>query len=465
MSNFWLELQRNTAFQRPKIPATLAGESDFLGISLLCILVGFLAELVQPTAGREFTWSALAAYALLIVVVRLMASTAARALNRPAIGLSIACTLMLAAMIGIPVAILVTDADFIDNNTEYAFGVAWLIAIALAFPWLLLSLRAWASDAGRSRRFLIAFLAPLACFFFVHKSDVWSAFYYVDDYTEVIGDAYAEADFGESPEPVVLDYDSEDLLAIQDQRVDEQLAQLLPHRAGRADLYLIAVAGDGAQSVFAKEAQYAQIQLDARFDTAGRSIALINDPGTLADTPMATLRNLRRVLDGVRHRIDPAEDIVFLFLTSHGSADHQWSVQLGDIPLRQITPEDLAEAFDNAGIRWRITLISACYSGGFINALADDTSLVITASRADRTSFGCGNDDELTYFGRAYFAQALQTTDDFIAAHAIAARIVREREVAEKLEKSEPQISVGKDIAVQLSRWRSDSAADRSLAN
>lgn len=462
MSNFWPEVLRQNAFRRPKIPATLAGETDFLGISVLCILLGFLAELLQSSAAREFTWSALAAYALLIVVARLIASIAARALNRPAIRLSIACTLMLAATIAIAVAILVGDLNFTENNTEYAFGIAWLIAIGLAFPWLLLSVRAWASDASRSRRFLIALLAPLACFFVVHESEVWSAFYYVDDYTEATDGAYAEAYMGEYAEPVVLDYDSEDLLANQDQLVDAQLAQLLPHREGRTDLYFITVAGDGAQSVFSTEAQYAQIQLDARFDTAGRSIALINDPDTLDVTPMATLRNLRRVLEGVRRRIDPAEDIVFLFLTSHGSADHQWSVQLGEIPLRQITPEDLGEAFDNAGIRWRITLISACYSGGFIDALAGDTSLVITASRTDRSSFGCGNDDELTYFGRAYFAQALPTTDDFIAAQSIAAKIVHEREVAEKLEASEPQISIGKSVASQLARWRRDSAEDRA---
>ena len=394
------------------------------------------------------------AYALLIVVIRVFASLAARALRRPAISVSIACYLMYSFLLALLVAVAMTEFRFSPLLTEetfdYGFGMTWPFAVGLALIILIDMLRALAPEAATWRRFAVAALVPLACFFTVYKSEVWSTFYYGGEYAESTqdeSDEYAEVES--------FDYDSEDLLAIQDDLVDAQLELIQPQRANQVDLYLIVLAGDDSQDVFIKEATFVQEQFDTRFGTAGRSVALINHADTLEDTAMATNRNLRRALAGLNRKIDPLQDIVFLFMTSHGSADHEWSAQLADIPLRQITPEDIAEAFDDAGIRWRVTVISACYSGGFIDALAADTSLVITASRADRTSFGCSNDADLTYFGRAYFADALKTSDDFIAAQSVATKLIREREIAENLTASEPQVSVGSLVPAQLAAWRS----------
>ena len=141
-------------------------------------------------------------------------------------------------------------------------------------------------------------------------------------------------------------------------------------------------------------------------------------------------------------------------MTSHGSEDHDWLVQLGDITLTQITPDDVLEAYDNAGIRWRVAVVSACYSGGYLDALASPTSLVITSARADRTSFGCGADADLTYFGRAYFAEALATQTDFAAAFKIARQHIEARERADGFDPSEPQISNGALVSAQLAQWR-----------
>ena len=453
-SHFWQELQRASIFGRPRIPAPLASARDFAAASVLCLVLGYASERLQLEPGLAFTWSALAAYALLAVAIRIAAAIAARALARPAISLSIACVLMIAAAIAIPVAILVGDQTRFDNDPGYGFGMAWMIATGFSLPALSLSLRGWAPEQSRARRLLVAALVPLLCFYAVHRSDAWSVFHYDDGYAEEIAEAEFASGFGDDEPFVPLDVDSEDLLAVQDDLIDAHLNMLLPQRAGTVDLYLVALAGDGGQDVFRKEADYVQQLFDERFGTGQRSITLINHRDTLAQTPMATLRNLRRALDGIGRKIDPQEDMVLLFMTSHGSAEHEWSAQLGAIPLRQIMPDDLAEAFDNAGIRWRLSVISACYSGGFVDALAGDTSLVITASRADRTSFGCSNDADLTYFGRAYFAQALQTTDDLIAAHHIALGHVREREATEELEASEPQISVGSLVTAKLAQWR-----------
>ena len=181
---------------------------------------------------------------------------------------------------------------------------------------------------------------------------------------------------------------------------------------------------------------------------------LINDLDALENAPLATERNLRRTLAGIAKKIDLDEDIVFLFLTSHGSEDHQFAIELNDLALRQITPDLLAEAIHTAGIRWRVTAISACYSGGYIDALSASTALVMTAARKDRTSFGCGAESKITYFGRAYFAEALNQTSDFIAAFEIAKSNIAEREAAINETPSEPQIASSALIRAKLADWR-----------
>jgi hypothetical protein len=156
--------------------------------------------------------------------------------------------------------------------------------------------------------------------------------------------------------------------------------------------------------------------------------------------------------------MDPAEDVLFLFLTSHGSEDHQLYVNLPPLPLRQIRPDDLRAALDDAGIRWRVVVVSACYSGGFVPALHDPRTLVITAARADRSSFGCGSESRITWFGHAFLAEALNQDTDFERAFALARTRIAgwEREQGETA--SEPQIYVGPEIAARLAAWRADAA-------
>src|SRR3546814_7626032 len=64
----------------------------------------------------------------------------------------------------------------------------------------------------------------------------------------------------------------------------------------------------------------------------------------------------------------------------------------------------------------------------------------MTASRADRVSFGCSEEANFTYFGDALFAQALNQTDDLEQAFKRAKATVAEREQADHFEASEPQI-------------------------
>ena len=218
---------------------------------------------------------------------------------------------------------------------------------------------------------------------------------------------------------------------------------------GRSDLYFLGVAGYGSQRVFLRELRSVN-QVMLRFAEATRSMLLINSTDTLESDPIASVTSIRQALRRIGQVMDRDEDVLFLYLTSHGSEQHRLSLQLPPIKLDDLDPATLRQALDDADISWRVIVISACYSGGFIDALANDRTLVITAAAKDRTSFGCSDENDYTYFGRAYFEQALNNTDSFVDAFALATAHVAEREQAEQITPSQPQISLGREIAAKL---------------
>jgi len=94
--------------------------------------------------------------------------------------------------------------------------------------------------------------------------------------------------------------------------------------------------------------------------------------------------------------------------------------------------------------------VSACYSGGYVEPLRDANTMVITAAAPDRTSFGCEPGRDFTYFGQAFFRDALAKTRSFTKAFDLAKDIVMQQETSEKLTPSMPQIWVGGAIAERL---------------
>ena len=103
-----------------------------------------------------------------------------------------------------------------------------------------------------------------------------------------------------------------------------------------------------------------------------------------------------------------------------------------------------------SGIKWKVLVISACYSGAFIEPLKDDHTLIITATDANNTSFGCGSGENLTWFGKAYFDDALRRTRSFTEAFGFARQAVAQREREQKYTASNPQMYVGAAIKDKL---------------
>jgi hypothetical protein len=249
--------------------------------------------------------------------------------------------------------------------------------------------------------------------------------------------------------PVRGGIDVEQVYYAQYRLLREAMDALAPGRPGVPDLFFVGFAGDATQDVFLREVGSVRDLFDNRFDTRGRSLLLINNPATVGSAPLANTHNLLAALDTVGARMDRDEDALFLFLTSHGTPG-VLSVEFEPLKLNALTARRLRELLDRSGIKWRIIVVSACYSGSFINTLKNDNTMIVTAARHDRVSFGCAHENDFTYFGRAYFDKALRRTHSFSGAYDTARKTVGRWEAEEDLEPSLPQIYIGDAIRPKL---------------
>lgn len=272
---------------------------------------------------------------------------------------------------------------------------------------------------------------------------------------------YVGIDAADYVETGLVKIDAASLLYRQPQQVMAALEKLAPDTPAKTDLYFVAFGSYGEQDVFKNEVQHASEVMQRLYRVGDYSVALINNRATLEQAPLATVKNLQVVLNGIAEKMNLDEDILFLYITSHGSREHEIDVSLGGIPFQGLTPELLRNLLDEAGIKWRVLLVSSCFSGGFIEPLKGAETMVMSAARADRASFGCGSDDDLTYFGRAFFEHALQPGRPFVETFELASERVTAIEHKEGLENSEPQIEAGAEILKKLTQWRA--TLDESL--
>jgi hypothetical protein len=246
----------------------------------------------------------------------------------------------------------------------------------------------------------------------------------------------------------------EQVLYAQPALLNREAAKLVPRTPGKVNLYAIVFAADGSQNVFRNEAEYVDKLFAERFDAAGHVMVLENNPASLATRPLASWTNLENALDAVAAKMDTQQDILLLYFTTHGSEDHTLLVDMDPLPLDQLGAGDLPDILDEHAFKYKVAIVNACYSGGFIPPLQDPGTMIITAARSDRSSFGCGEQSELTWFGHAFLVDALNRTDNFRNAFQLARAEIAAWEKRQRFEPSDPQISVGRDIPSQLAKWR-----------
>jgi Peptidase C13 family len=160
--------------------------------------------------------------------------------------------------------------------------------------------------------------------------------------------------------------------------------------------------------------------------------------------PLANRDNLAATLGAIGERFDPARDLLVVYLTAHGGPDASLQTDLPDaFGLRSIDAQFLAESFEKARIGRRIVIVSACFSGTWIGPLASPDSIVLTASSATRTSFGCDDRRQYTVFGAALLEGSLRQGATWQQAFDQVQETIGEQEAQLGISRSLPMSSVG----------------------
>ncbi|KAF0812575.1 hypothetical protein IGB42_02864 [Andreprevotia sp. IGB-42] len=299
-------------------------------------------------------------------------------------------------------------------------GIGWVrwrgLLFALGIALIVLALQAWLVDAPR-------LLYP--------------------DYS-------AERDEIRPPPPKLA---GEDAFYGETYLLDDALDAITAGKPGVPEVFTIALGGDAEQAVFLREARSFDTLFQQRFATPGHTILLANHDSATGKIPIATQTSLSAALQRIGQQMNKDEDVLVLYMTSHGGRTHDFLIDNAPLELNQITPQWLAAAIREAGIRWRVVVVSACYSGGYIAPLMAEDALVATAADATHTSFGCADENDFTYYGHALH-DALRSHADWLPAFEAARVAVSERERREQIEPSHPQLFVGAAIAGKLVSWR-----------
>jgi hypothetical protein len=370
-----------------------------------------------------FPWYALA-------ILMMAALLRARSTPKP----SFAAALMLSlGLIPLPLLLAVFAAPFLG---VVGLCIAAVGVLIYSFFYLARGLRAFTGESQRRAAFSgIAFLL---------------AFMWLTDALDVIPDVWAAPEVAEAEDGGDSHADAETVLFEQPERIDRALASIRPNASPSPKAFFLGFAGVGEQKVFAQEIGLASRVLSERYGMENRALSLINDQRDLERAPLASVAGLKYALRGLASRMNADNDVLFLVISSHGAKDPAIAVSNSDLPLNDMTDEDLADALSDSGIKWRVIIISACYAGGFIEALKDPHSIVITAAAADRTSFGCSNDRDLTYFGEAFFRDALPEARSLRDAFDRAKSAIALRERRERVDASKPQAYFGAEMEAKL---------------
>ena len=249
---------------------------------------------------------------------------------------------------------------------------------------------------------------------------------------------------------------------VQRQTLLTTVARMDHGNAAAGDVYFVGFAGFGEQRVFRKEAELGRQVFAARFATGNRSLLLVNDIHDRRTYPLATFENLRVAVAAIGRRMHPERDTLVPMLTSHGNDEDGIAITNGRMPEDALSPEDVRTILDESHIRWRVIIVSACYSGIFIPVLKNESTLIMTAADAHHSSFGCDDTRDLTYFGEALLRDALPRACSLDAAYTDMARIIRQRETEEGEIHSNPRLFVGARMQARLALL--DAAAGRSCS-
>nr|AIA15935.1 Peptidase C13 family [uncultured bacterium] len=264
---------------------------------------------------------------------------------------------------------------------------------------------------------------------------------------------WASAKFRKGAEERTAEVDVATLELLQPSLLDAEMKKLLPERKGTTDIYAIGAAGWSDQDVFIKELNGGLSALNRSLGLDRGAIRLVNHRDSSETSPIASRTNFAAAVHGVAGVMNKDEDILIVFITSHGSPEGVAFV-LADAISAVLSPDHVASVLDREGIRNRVVIVSACYSGVFAKRLASPSSIVLTAADESSPSFGCSNEREWTYFGDAFFNQSLSEGVSLEQAFEDAKVKISQWETRDELPPSSPQGHFGAVISEKLAKLK-----------
>ncbi len=217
------------------------------------------------------------------------------------------------------------------------------------------------------------------------------------------------------------------------------------HFGGTQRWAAVLVAGDGSLPVF-DNATGAMADLLERAGVPAQDIHRFSASPDILSQPHVQVATRARVLDAVATLHPGPGQACLVFITSHGA--HGEGVYLA--PRTEfLPPEDLDTALKaGCGAAPTVAIVSACYTGDFAQPpVAQANRIVLTASAADRPSFGCGAGRQLTYYDQCVLGSLGSLPRDWHEVIADTDRCVTQLEAQEHTAPSDPQSSIGRAVS------------------
>jgi Peptidase C13 family len=235
----------------------------------------------------------------------------------------------------------------------------------------------------------------------------------------------------------------------QSELLRAEVSALAPQKKGVIDIYAIGIAGWADQDVFIKELDGALAAIGRVLPIERHVLRLINNRATQDAAPLATQHNFAAAVHAIGAVMDKNEDVLLLLMTSHG-ARSGFALRFPNEVTDELTPREVAGALGKEGIKNRIVIVSACFAGAFVPALANDDTIVLTAADAKNSSFGCTPERDWTYFGDAFFKQSLRRGRDLQHAFDNARALIHGWEMMDHAPPSNPQGFFGAALVAKL---------------
>lgn len=452
-----LKLAGRAAIWRTTADPPLVGLPVLLGFVIVAAAVRIGLQLLAAGSWHAFNpygLNAVVAWiALEVAIAALFVHPAGRATALSAMFvLSIVAETVIAAIkLGVPhfapaIAQSALWAGTIPDSVIYAIAVAWwvgaMVCVVGSLEW-------------QTRLHLLGRVAGLLVALFVANALVPHAPVFMPPGFDARTANWWEVLYGlrqnKNRKPQVTSADVDKVARAQPALMQAETARLAPQRKGITDVYALGIAGWADQDVFIKELDGGLQAIASVLPIKDRTIRLVNNRETLANVPVADFDNFAAAVHAIGNVMDKDEDVLVLLMTSHGEQTGFALELFGDVS--ELTPEQIASTLDKEGIKNRVVIVSACYSGIFVPPLQNDNTIVMTAADAKNTSFGCAPERDWTYFGDAFFRQSLQPGADFENAFDHARILIQGWELMDRVHPSNPQGSFGPAVVAKLAPY------------